>query len=139
MLKSIIKHSFKSHKDNHSRTSIKMTEDENLVSYLLLLRFGPSFDNSQYDQNRSLYSNLLSELYLLDHLFNLLICWIVNYIIAKNHLVCKLMNLLACILLFNMLLNQSLSSSFILHSLILIFRHVAFNHYASQGIHIPQY
>ena len=45
MLKSIIKHSFKSHKDNHSRTSIKMTEDENLVSYLLLLRFGPSFDD----------------------------------------------------------------------------------------------
>ena len=45
MLKSIIKHSFKSHTYIHSRTSIKMTEDENLVSYLLLLRFGPSFDN----------------------------------------------------------------------------------------------
>ena len=44
MLKSIIKHSFKSLKDNHSRTSIRMTEDENLDSYLLLLRFGPSFD-----------------------------------------------------------------------------------------------
>ena len=43
MLKSIIKHSFKSHKDNNSRTSIKMTEDENLISYLLLLRFGPTF------------------------------------------------------------------------------------------------
>ena len=45
MLKSIIKHSFKSHKDSHTRTSVRMTEDENLISYLLLLRFGPSFDN----------------------------------------------------------------------------------------------
>jgi hypothetical protein len=45
MLKSIKKHSLKSHKDNHIRTSVRMTEDENLVSYLLLLRFGPSFDN----------------------------------------------------------------------------------------------
>ena len=45
MLKSIIKHSFKSHKDNHSRTSVRMTEDENLISYLLLLRFGPSFQS----------------------------------------------------------------------------------------------
>ena len=79
-----------------------MTEDENLVSYLLLLRFGPSFDNSRNDRYRSL---LLSELHPLDHLFNLLICWIVNSIIAKNHLVCQLMNVLACILLFNMLLD----------------------------------
>ena len=44
-VKSIIKHSFKSHKENHSRTSIRMTEDENFVSYLLLLRFGPSIEN----------------------------------------------------------------------------------------------
>ena len=138
MLKSIIKHSFKSHKHNRSRTSIKMTEDENLVSYLLLLRFGPSFDSSQNDQNPRLHSNLFSELHLLDHLFNLLIRWIVNAIIAKNHLVCELMYLLASILLFNMLLNQSLSSSFVFDSLILISRHVAFNYNASQGIHIPQ-
>ena len=45
MLIPIIKHSFKSHKDNHSRTSIRMTEDENLVSHLVILRFGPSYDN----------------------------------------------------------------------------------------------